>query len=86
MLRWIGFCNEERLHEELGDLPPTEYEELNIKTDNILMLPDKASLQETQGASGGGSAPRLHPQERRRIVALYKGKRRWLQCCVSTAC
>lgn len=39
MLRWIGFCNEERLHEELGDLPPTEYEELNIKTDNILMLP-----------------------------------------------
>jgi putative transposase len=33
-LHWIGFYNEERLHEELGDLPPREYEELNIKTDN----------------------------------------------------
>ncbi len=33
-LHWIGFYNEGRLHEELGDLPPTEYEELNIKTDN----------------------------------------------------
>ena len=33
-LNWIGFYNGERLHEELGDLPPTEYEELNIKTDN----------------------------------------------------
>jgi transposase InsO family protein len=38
VLRWIGFYNEKRLHEELGDLPPTEYEELPIKTDNILML------------------------------------------------
>ena len=34
-LHWIGFYNEERLHEELGDLPPAEYEELNInKTDS----------------------------------------------------
>ena len=33
-LNWIGFYNGERLHEELGDLPPAEYEELNIKTDN----------------------------------------------------
>jgi len=30
--------NEERLHEELGDLPPVEYEELNIKTDNTPIL------------------------------------------------
>jgi putative transposase len=28
VLHWIGFYNEERLHEALGDLPPTEYEEL----------------------------------------------------------
>ena len=34
VLNWIGFYNEERLHEELGDLPPAEYEELNINTDN----------------------------------------------------
>jgi putative transposase len=25
-LSWIGFYNEERLHEELGDVPPVEYE------------------------------------------------------------
>ena len=25
-LTWIGFYNEERLHEELGDIPPVEYE------------------------------------------------------------
>jgi putative transposase len=37
-LDWIGFYNGERLHEELGDLPPTEYEELNIKTDNCRTL------------------------------------------------
>jgi transposase InsO family protein len=29
-LHWIAFYNEERLHEELGDLPPAEYEELNV--------------------------------------------------------
>jgi transposase InsO family protein len=34
ILEWIGFYNDERLHEALGDVPPTEYEELNYKTDN----------------------------------------------------
>ena len=34
-LAWISFYNGERLHEELGDLPPTEYEQLNYKRDNI---------------------------------------------------
>jgi putative transposase len=33
-LHWIGFYNEQRLHEELGDLPPAEYEQLNINRDN----------------------------------------------------
>ncbi len=33
-LHWIGFYNEQRLHEELGDVPPAEYEQLNIRTDN----------------------------------------------------
>ncbi len=32
-LHWIGFYNDDRLHEELGDLPPTEYEQLNYKGD-----------------------------------------------------
>jgi transposase InsO family protein len=34
VLHWIGFYNGDRLHEALDDLPPAEYEELNIKTDN----------------------------------------------------
>ena len=25
-LAWIGFYNEQRLHEELGDIPPAEHE------------------------------------------------------------
>jgi len=40
-LDWIGFYNTERLHEELGDLPPTEYEQLNYKTDNTRSLSAK---------------------------------------------
>jgi transposase InsO family protein len=38
ILSWISFYNDERLHEELGDLPPAEYEQLNIKTDNPAMV------------------------------------------------
>jgi transposase InsO family protein len=38
VLGWIGFYNEERLHEALGDLPPTEYEQLNITKDNTPIL------------------------------------------------
>jgi putative transposase len=41
-LSWIGFYNEERLHEELGDVPPAEFEDehyrLNYKRDNIKTL------------------------------------------------
>ena len=40
-LNWIGFYNGERLHEELGDLPPTEYEESNYKRDNVRNLSAK---------------------------------------------
>jgi hypothetical protein len=39
-LNWIGFYNDERLHEELGDFPPTEYEE-NCKPDNSRTLSAK---------------------------------------------
>jgi putative transposase len=38
VLEWNGFYNDERLHEALGDLPPAEYEELNIKTGNSQSL------------------------------------------------
>jgi putative transposase len=42
VLHWIGFYNDERLHEELGDRPPAEYEDehyrLNIKKDNTRLL------------------------------------------------
>lgn len=37
-LHWIGFYNEERLHEALGDLPPAEYEMINYRRDNTPML------------------------------------------------
>jgi len=37
-LHWIGFYNEERLHEELGDVPPVEYEMINYKKDNTATL------------------------------------------------
>jgi putative transposase len=37
-LSWIGFYNDERLHEALDDLPPAEYEQLNYKTGNTPML------------------------------------------------
>lgn len=38
VLDWIGFYNDERLHEALGDLPPAEYEMINNKTDNTPMV------------------------------------------------
>jgi putative transposase len=41
-LHWIGFYNQERLHEALGDVPPAEYEEehsrLNYNRDNSPIL------------------------------------------------
>jgi putative transposase len=42
VLDFIGFYNDDRLHEALDDVPPAEYEEehyrLDIKTDNTPML------------------------------------------------
>lgn len=32
-LSWIGFYNGERLHEELGDVPPVEYERSHHEQD-----------------------------------------------------
>jgi putative transposase len=54
-LSWIGFYNNERLHENLGDIPPVEYEEAafrlidNYKTGNITNQSTREpSLQQTQ--------------------------------------
>ena len=42
VLDWIGFYNDDRLHEALDDVPPSEYEEdyvlFNYKRDNTPML------------------------------------------------
>lgn len=38
VLHWIGFYNEQRLHEELDDMPPAEYEMINYKNDNTRTL------------------------------------------------
>jgi putative transposase len=37
-LHWIGFYNDDRLHAELGDIPPTEYEQMHYKRDKITTL------------------------------------------------
>jgi putative transposase len=36
--QWIGFYNHDRLHEELGDIPPTEYEILDIVNQEATLL------------------------------------------------
>ena len=35
LLHWIGFYNEERLHESLDDIPPSEYEKINTTTSKV---------------------------------------------------
>ena len=56
-LSWIGFYNNERLHESLDDIPPAEYEDTynqhlliyNFKTRNNRNLSTRQpSLQQTQ--------------------------------------
>jgi transposase InsO family protein len=38
-LHWIGFYNEDRLHEALGDLAPAEYERINDRRGNRRKVP-----------------------------------------------
>ena len=38
VLDWIGFYNDERLHEALDDVPPSEYEHFSINNDNRPMV------------------------------------------------
>ncbi len=48
-LRWISFYNRERLHEQLGDVPPAEFEERFRETHNgsyRAVEPDRPALAE----------------------------------------
>lgn len=40
LLHWIGFYNNERLHESLNDIPPTEYEKINTITPKVATTPN----------------------------------------------
>jgi len=72
VLDWIGFYNDERLHEALGDIPPSECEaehyRSNIKTDNKAMVSaTQPSLQTDPGWISAASDLFVEPLER--IVA-----------------
>jgi transposase InsO family protein len=56
-LAWIGFYNAERLHEELADLPPAEYETLTARTERPCgpPEPDQPALQWGALAGLGGN-------------------------------
>ena len=53
-LAWIGFYNEERLHEELDDVPPAEYER-NYSDENRRF----AAVEAGQPALNGGASAGL---------------------------
>jgi len=50
-LNWIGLYNTERLHEELNDLPPAEYEELNNRTVFVAARAPPPPRDENAGAA-----------------------------------
>ena len=52
-LAWIGFYNHERLHEELGDIPPAEFEALYAPTTTRPCGPAEAVQPAFQGALAG---------------------------------
>ena len=49
-LAWIGFYNAERLHEELGDIPPDEFEAIH---NNGHFVPDEADRPAVEGLPAG---------------------------------
>jgi transposase InsO family protein len=52
-LTWIGFYNEERLHEELGDIPPAEYERNHDEQDRRFAPVEAGQPALTRGALAG---------------------------------
>jgi putative transposase len=57
-LHWIGFYNEERLHEELGDVPPAEYES-NFDHANRRFAPVEAGQPALQWGALAGLGGRV---------------------------
>jgi hypothetical protein len=75
-LHWIGFYNEERLHEELGDLPPAEYEEFEYQEPTTAepWLPDKTASMKPRAlhpslAAGRHSSNEAVPRGPKRSIA-----------------
>jgi transposase InsO family protein len=52
-LAWIGFYNDERLHEELGDVPPAEYERNFNEQDRRFAPVEAGQPALTKGALAG---------------------------------
>jgi putative transposase len=52
-LAWVGFYNEERLHEELGDVPPAEYERNHYEEDRRFVPVEAGQPALTKGALAG---------------------------------
>ena len=52
-LAWIGFYNAERLHEELGDIPPAEFEAMLLDD----QLPGREAPAEAGRPALSGGAP-----------------------------
>ena len=45
-LHWIGFYNDERLHEALGDIPPVEYEDAYFRLNNTKLTTTQKSTRQ----------------------------------------
>ena len=52
-LSWIGFYNAERLHEELGDVPPVEFEAEHLHEPHGRFAPAEAGRRALRGAPSG---------------------------------
>ena len=52
-LAWIGFYNEERLHEDLGDIPPAEHERNYFDQDRRFAPVEAGQPALTEGVLAG---------------------------------
>jgi hypothetical protein len=67
-LRWIGFYNRERLHEELGDVPPVEYEGNFHRARQADAL--SGDLRSSEPAGNGSARPIPGPSDPPRPAGL----------------
>ena len=61
---WVAWWNDERLHSELGYVPPTEFEELHYRQKPPLprLESNSRGLHQTQGGSKSGQRDRCPDQ------------------------